>query len=200
MNRPWFERLQDRWLRGSAAAWLLVGASRRAEAAYTRLLERPGTADAGHLRACRAHVRARLGRHQAAIDDYQTLTSAQPGRAAADWFNLGFLLEQAGRPAEAEPAFRRALDLQPALDTAWYGLALALIRQRRHDEAMAALARHVELQPANPHGWYQMGCLHLERGDLASAQDVVHRLMRIDPATAARLQRDLPAAGAPAGT
>ena len=31
-----------------------------------------------------------------------------PARSAGDWFNLAFLLEAAGRDAEAEPAFRRA--------------------------------------------------------------------------------------------
>ena len=73
------------------------------------------------------------------------------------------MLEDAGRLDEAEPAFRRAIELDPKLDRAWYGLGLTLIRQQRYDEAVVALKRNTELQPMSPYGWYQLARVQLDR-------------------------------------
>ena len=70
--------------------------------------------------------------------DLRVLTQFHPRRSAAAWFNLGFLLDEAGRPGEAAPAFARAVELDARLDRAWYGLALVLIRLGRTDDAIAA--------------------------------------------------------------
>jgi len=51
--------------------------------------------------ASRAHVRAARGARDLAIADAQALVARHPQRSAADWFNLAYLLEDAGRYDEA---------------------------------------------------------------------------------------------------
>ena len=151
------------------------------------LTRRPNDA---YALASRSHVRAQLGRRDAAIADAEALVQAHPQRSAGDWFNLAFLLEQSGRDTEAEAAFRRAIELDPRLDRAWYGLGLSLIRQRRFDEAAAALVRNTELQPMSPYGWYQLARVHIDRNDPDEARRIVRHLGSFEPQVAAQLQRE----------
>jgi tetratricopeptide (TPR) repeat protein len=126
----------------------------------------------------------------AAIDDAQALVAAHPERSAADWFNLAFLLEAAGRYEEAEPAFRRAVTLDDKLDRAWYGLGLVLIRLGRHDDAVAALERNTKLQPMSPYGWYQLARVHAERHAPDEAVKIIRHLKGFEPKVAAQLERE----------
>jgi tetratricopeptide (TPR) repeat protein len=120
-----------------------------------------------------------------------TAAAAHPQRSAADWFNLAFLLEAAGRPpADAAAAVRRALALDEKLDRAWYGLGLALIRLGQPDEAVAALKRNTELQPMSPYGWYQLARLHASRQDGAEAVKIIRHLRGFEPKVAAQLERE----------
>lgn len=177
------------WLmKAQAMALLLIGRHAQAERVFDRMLAR-WPADAYAL-ASRAHVRAQQGRRAEAIADAQALVAAHPQRSAADWFNLGWLLEADGRPADAEPAFRRAVTMDEQLDRAWYGLGLALIRLGRFDEAVAALKRNTELQPMSPYGWYQLARIHADRQEPDEARKVIRHLQGFEPKVALQLQRE----------
>ncbi len=185
MNRGGF----DYWrLKLRALLWLLFGRHEAAVRAFGEMLQR--WPDDAYALASRSHVLAQLGRRDAAIADAQRLTARHPARSAADWFNLAFLLEGAGRNDDAEPAFRRALELDPKLDRAWYGLGLVLIRQGRLDEAVAALKRNTELQPMSPYGWYQLARVHVDRHEPEQAREIIRRLKDFEPQVAAQLQRE----------
>ena len=140
--------------------------------------------------ASRAHLFAQLGRHDEAIVDATALTRAHPKRSAADWFNLAFLLEGAGRIDDAERAFTSAVELDPKLDRAWYGLGLVLIRQQRFEEAVLALKRNTELQPMSPYGWYQLARVHIDRHDPDAARRIIRHLKGFEPKIAAQLERE----------
>jgi tetratricopeptide (TPR) repeat protein len=140
--------------------------------------------------ASRAHLLAELGRRDEAIADARSLVAAHPLRSAGDWFNLAFLLEEAGQLADAEAAFRRATEIDPKLDRAWYGLGLALIRQHRFDEAVAALKRNTELQPMSPYGWYQLARVHVDRQHPEEAEKIIRHLEGFEPKFAAQLKRE----------
>jgi tetratricopeptide (TPR) repeat protein len=179
----------DYWrLKLQAITLLVFGRIKSAEAVFDRILQRwPGDA---YALASRAHVRAQRGDRGAAIVDAQALVGAHPQRSAADWFNLAFLLEDAGRFDEAEPAFREAVALDPKLDRAWYGLGLVLIRQGRHDEAVAALERNTKLQPMSPYGWYQLARVHMDRHEPEETRKIIRHLQRFEPKVAAQLERE----------
>ncbi len=171
-----------------AIAWLLLGRREAAEAVFSEMLALwPHDA---YALASRAHVRAQLGRRDDAVADAQALVEAHPERSAADWFNLAFLLEEAGRYEEAEPCFRRATALDPKLDRAWYGLGLILIRLQRLDEAAAALKRTTELQPMSPYGWYQLARVHMDRHEPDKTRRIIAHLKGFEPKVAAQLERE----------
>jgi tetratricopeptide (TPR) repeat protein len=176
------------WFKLSAIGWLVIGRPAQAEAVFDEMLRRwPGD---GYALASRSHVRAQAGRRDEAIADLQAVLAAQPERHAADWFNLAYLLESGGRFAEAEPAFRRALALDPKLDRAWYGLGLVLIRLQRSEEAVAALKKNTELQPMSPYGWYQLARVQVERQQPDEARKIIRHLKGFEPKVAAQLERE----------
>ena len=168
---------------------LLVLARREAALqVFTAMLSR-WPVDAYAL-ASRAHLHAQLGMSDEALADAQALTRAHPQRSAADWFNLAFLLDEAGHHAEAEPAFRRAVLLDPKLDRAWYGLGVLLIRLQRFEEAIKALERNTELQPMSPYGWYQLARVHVDRHEPEAARKIIRHLKEFEPKVAAQLERE----------
>lgn len=174
--------------RAEAMAWLVIGATTRARSVFDRMLER--WPDDAYALASRAHLHAAAGDRARAIADARRLVAAHPRRSAADWFNLGWLLEQDGQAPEAEAAFREAVALDEKLDRAWYGLGLVLIRLGRPDEAAAALERNTKLQPMSPYGWYQLARLHAERQRADEALKIIRHLKGFEPKVAAQLERE----------
>jgi tetratricopeptide (TPR) repeat protein len=171
-----------------AMVLLTLGRNDAAEAVFTQMLSR--WPDDGYALASRAHLRAQSGRRSQAIADQQRLVEVHPRRSAADWFNLAYLLDEAGRHDEAEPAFRRAVELDPKLDRAWYGLGLSLIRMQRLDEAVEALKRNTELQPMSPYGWYQLARVEVDRAQPEEARKIIRHLKGFEPKVADQLVRE----------
>jgi tetratricopeptide (TPR) repeat protein len=175
-------------LKYAVMGWLLIAQDRRALALLDRMLSR--WPDDAYALASRAHLRAQRGDRPGAVADAQALVSAHPARSAADWFNLAFLLEADGRLQEAEPAFRRAVEIDDKLDRAWYGLGLVLIRLGRYDEAVKALERNTRLQPMSPYGWYQLARVHMDRHAPDEALKVIRHLKGFELKVAAQLERE----------
>jgi tetratricopeptide (TPR) repeat protein len=176
------------WHKWRAMGALLIGRTKAAEAIFDDMVRLwPGDT---YALASRAHLRAQSGQRDAAIEDAQAVVALDPQRSAADWFNLGFLLDEAMRLPEAEAAFRRAVEMNPKLDRAWYGLGLTLIRQQRYDEAVAALKRNTELQPMSPYGWYQLARVHVDRQHPEEAEKIIRHLEGFEPKVAAQLKRE----------
>jgi len=175
-------------LRLLAMAWLLAGRNGQAEAVFGRMLAL--WPDDAYALASRSFVRAQAGRPDAAIEDAQRLVHAHPQRSAADWFNLGYLLDAQRRHAEAVAAFERAVALDGRLDRAWYGLGLALLRLGRHDDALKALKRNTELQPMSPYGWYQLARAHADCQHPEEARKIIRHLRGFEPRVAEQLERE----------
>jgi tetratricopeptide (TPR) repeat protein len=171
-----------------AMSWLVVGRADKAAAVFDRMLAQ--WPHDGYALSSRAHLNAQRGRRDLAVADLQRLVAAQPEARAAYWFNLAYLLEELGRYAEAEPAFRRALAIDPKLDRAWYGMALVLIRLRRPDEAVDALKKNTELQPMSPYGWYQLARVQFDRHEPDEALKIIRHLKGFEPKVAAQLERE----------
>lgn len=175
-------------LKWRAMGWLVLGRQAPALALFNQMLYRwPRD---GYALASRAHLRAQVGERDLAIADMQTLLAAQPERSSADWFNLAYLFEDAGRYSEAEPAFRRALALDVKADRAWYGLGMVLIRLQRYDEAIVALKKNTELQPMSPYGWYQLARVRFDRHEPEETKKIIRHLKGFEPKVAAQLERE----------
>jgi uncharacterized protein len=77
---------------------------------------------------------------------YQQLTRKSPGDASV--FNaMGNLLFDLQRFAEAEAAYRRAIELNPQVVSAMHNLAGALQNQGKKDEAVKAYREYLRLEP-----------------------------------------------------
>lgn len=87
-----------------------------------------------------------------------------PGDPAA-LNDLGNLLQLAGEPAEAESAYRRALEVAPDLVSARYNLALLLQRAERYREAVAEYEAVVARAPSHARAHYQLGSIYELQGD-----------------------------------
>ena len=176
------------WLKVLAMASLTLGRRERALDLFDDML-RLVPQDAYAL-ASQVHVLAQMGRSSQALAVAQVLVQAHPEGSAGHWFNLAFLLDEAGRLEEAEAAFRRAVGLDEKLDRAWYGLGLVLIRLQRLDEAIDALKRNTELQPMSPYGWYQLARVHVDRQHPEEARRIIRHLEGFEPKVAAQLKRE----------
>lgn len=179
------------FLRTTAIVCLLLKRDAQAISHWYRMLAlNPGdTPENAKIVASIAHSQAALGRPSEAIALlYRSLEmdSDQP----ANWFNLGYLLQQEGADEDAAMALLRATRLDPKLDRAWYGLALSLIKLGRVEDAVDALKRNTELQPLSPYGWYQLAHAHLRLGQRDEAETVIRRIAKFEPKVAQQLERE----------
>jgi hypothetical protein len=78
--------------------------------------------------------RFRIGRNDAAIEDFAGAARLNPGLHLAQ-FNLGVALGAAGRYAQAIDAFRRAVEIEPRHAQTRYQLALALMAANQPERA-----------------------------------------------------------------
>lgn len=114
------------------------------------------------------------------------LVDAQAASAdlPAAHLNLGVLHSREGSPAEAERAYRRALQLDPAFAAAALNLANLLNRQGRNDEAEAALREGVERAPEEGELHYSLGLLLAEEERHQQAAASLGRAAGLLPARA----------------
>ncbi|MCA1817222.1 MAG: tetratricopeptide repeat protein [Acidobacteria bacterium] len=113
-------------------------------------------------------------RAQKAIDNkrYEQAHSLLDQLLAADphdfqaWTELGTVHLMLDDAAEAERAYRRAVEERPAFALALLNLGRLLVAQRRFDAAVEPLTRAVEAQPASAEANYLLGesYLQLKRG------------------------------------
>lgn len=168
--------------------WLALGQEVRAAQVLDQWLAQ-APAETWAL-ASRAHLHAQRGQRAQAIGLLRRLLDHSATARAADWFNLGYLLDADGQWPAAEQAFRQATALDPNLDRAWYGLGLVLVRLGRNDEAVAALRRNTELQPMSPYGWYQLATLHAGQQRRDEALRIIRHLRGFEPRVAAQLEQE----------
>lgn len=84
--------------------------------------------------------------------------------------------------AEAEAAYRRAVDLDPSLANAITNLGNLLFRRGDRDEAEQLYIRALRVDPDQPEAFYNMGFIRYEQGDLAGAVLNFKRAIASDPA------------------
>lgn len=84
------------------------------------------------------------------------------------WYNLGLALEALERPAEAVPAFHRAIALEPR-PVHYNSLGDVYSLLDIEDEAMEAYQRAIELDPHYAWPYHGLGLIFSERGDYERA-------------------------------
>lgn len=93
--------------------------------------------------------------------------------------NLGRLLHEEGRAADAERHYRLAIELRPAHATGWFNLGVALEDLDRSAEAVRSYVEAVRLDPALADAHYNLGRLYERLGDQTAALRHLHAYRRI---------------------
>lgn len=87
----------------------------------------------------------------------------------------------AGEWIQAEAAFRRAIEVDPASAVALSKLGVALAHQRRLDEAERVFARAVDVNPRYAPAWSNLGNVYRETGRPEEALTAYERAVAVDP-------------------
>ena len=111
-----------------------------------------------------------------AVPVWQQYVSATGGSAPA-YSDLGFALDLAGRPADAEAAFRAGIARDPKCESCRVNYGRLLARHRQLDDAAAQLA--AVLTPAEVQ--FDLGAVFEQQGDRAAAAAHYHRALELDP-------------------
>lgn len=178
----------DRWFYRQIAVWCIIFKKDELAIEYWERI-RASTPNDPQVLAAIAHLKIGVGDKEAAIPLLRQVL-ALDAKQSDTWFNLGFLIQEQGRHAEALEAFARCLELDEKNDRAWYGQALSLIKLEKFDEAVKALKRNTELQPMSPYGWYQLAHAYIRLGKRELAEKVVLNLAKFEPKVALKLEHE----------
>lgn len=97
----------------------------------------------------RAALLTRLGRHSAAVEDFQVLSELLPDDLSI-WLKLSRALSRAGMLEESADALKYAVSLDPKSPDALYRLAEASVDAGRYDEGMHAYEKFMLQFPTDP--------------------------------------------------
>ena len=104
----------------------------------------------------------------AAREAYERALGLEPGLADAH-VNLGCVLHDAGKLADAESHYRAALALRADDAVAWFDLGVVLEDQDRLADAQGAYASSLGCDPACADAHYNLARIHDRLGDTAAA-------------------------------
>ncbi|HUB80320.1 MAG TPA: tetratricopeptide repeat protein [Bryobacteraceae bacterium] len=131
----------------------------------------------GHREEAGAHLQKAAEIHaRAAVDD-----DPKSARPHAD---LGALLEETGRPADAAAEFRKALEIEPGDAAFRVSLGEALTSAGRPDDAIVELRRALGAGGANAPARYALGRAFDRKGESQAAVEEYRRALQIDPQNA----------------
>jgi len=157
---------------GLIAAGQLSAAETRCRAALKRY---PGDVN---MQALLGALLVKLDRREEAEKTLREVIEAAPSFAKPHE-DLGFLLLQDKRPAEALPMLERATVLDPALERAWFNLGKALALLGRGKEADAAFEKCFERSPEKR--LMALAAEHHKEGRTEEAERLYRRVLRDNP-------------------
>lgn len=120
------------------------------------------------------------GAAQPAAAAFFRSSQLQPNDAPAA-YRAALAFSEARQPADAEMAFRQAIQRDARFDRAWYNLGLLLAQTNRLPASIDALRKAEALAPASPDYPYALATVLLRSGDRAGAQAAARRTLTLDP-------------------
>lgn len=129
------------------------------------------------------------GDAQAALARYQKALQMDPDFYPA-LNNLGTLLEQQGRHAQAEEAFSKAIGINPDDGEAYINLGHVLYEEGQYRAAIGRLEQGLKRSPQSAAGYFFLGSTYFKLQDLEKAEPLLQKACELDPEHmgAARLQ------------
>ena len=115
-----------------------------------------------------------------ALESQRRLATEHPNDPAV-YNDLGNLLLLAHQPAEAETAYRKAVELDPKRTSALFNLGLLLQQRGKPKEALDFFRQVLEIQPEHAWAHYQSGAIYEAGGQESKAIDEYARAFAFDP-------------------
>ncbi len=150
--------------------------ARGAQRLATALGEAPGIGE-GHFLL--GWARLQVGHAAEAVGPLER--SLADGRIPERLNALAQAFEATGRAAEAEPLYREALSLQPALADVRVNYGRLLEKRGRLPEAVQQYRAAVQEEPWLVEAQYNLGTALLRQGDAAAAEAPLAEAVRLDP-------------------
>ncbi len=121
-----------------------------------------------------------LGDYERAVKEFRNVAALAPTAPKINFFT-GQSLIRLNRYDEAEKAFQKELEINPADESAKYHLALTLIERKiRIDEAIKLLDEAIATRADYADAHYQLGKIYNERGDYAKAVEQLEAAANAD--------------------
>jgi TolB-like protein/cytochrome c-type biogenesis protein CcmH/NrfG len=145
--------------------------------------------DDGYSAAYAGICRAFVSRHELLVDS-ESIDRANEACAAALQANpnlgvvyvaLGNFYQRTGKNAEAESAFRHALEINAQDVSAMRGLAINLQRDQQLDDAESLILNAISLQPGNWRAINTLGEIYFVTGRYAEAAHAYRQIVFLDP-------------------
>ena len=96
-------------------------------------------------------------------------------------FALADALRYAGRPADAEKAYRRSIEIRPLFPSAHNGLGLALVAQNKIESAIQSWHRAIQLKGDYAEPFANMGAALAKQGKHSEAMAMLRRAVIMSP-------------------
>ena len=104
-------------------------------------------------------------------------------------FNLGNVLDELGRPREAEIAYRRAIARSPALADAWFNLGVLQEKMGREAEALASYESSYAVEPGYADALHNAGLLLMRQRRFADALPLLEQISSASPSQTSEARR-----------
>jgi len=104
------------------------------------------------------------GKNDLALEEFQRALQLDPRNSDAIK-GMAHSYESAGRPADAEAAYKKAIALRSDYWDGYNSLGLFYDRQSKFDDAAAQLQRAIELTPDNATAYSNLAAIYLDTGD-----------------------------------
>ena len=125
----------------------------------------------------------RAGRGEEAEALFKEVLAVSPGLAAVH-YNLGYLYAQRGDTAAAEPAYRKAIELQPDALDAYVALSTLLASHQREAEALELLQGASSRFAASAPFHFALGATAFNLARAEEAEAAFLKAVELDPANA----------------
>lgn len=150
--------------------------------------------DSPHLLNILAGIYLNNNQADRAIQILRRIAEIDPNYALA-FANTGRIYSEHGQWIEAEKYFLKAIEKNSTEATFHHDLGVVLHEQGRIRESREAFLRASQLAPEDSEALFNAAVASLELNDLAAASEMAVRLKELDPAAAAKLERDLARVG-----
>jgi tetratricopeptide (TPR) repeat protein len=115
-----------------------------------------------------------------ALEHLEAVTKTEPKRAQAQ-LRVAWCHERLDRPAQADVAYRRAIDADKRLSAAYVGLGLMYVDYGHHNVGIAVLDTNTTINPTSADAWLGLGNGQMAIDEPARAVDAYRKAKTVDP-------------------